>query len=98
MIDLIDRGAFPEDANALDEDAAEGRALLYREQAAMYLMGTWTIGYVADENPDFLDSLDFFQFPTLGGEADGMIGTVGDNFYSISSRCECPDLAFELIQ
>jgi raffinose/stachyose/melibiose transport system substrate-binding protein len=97
-IDLIQRGAFPEDANALDEDAAEGRALFYKDEAAMYLMGTWTISYVADENPDFLDALDFFEFPTLGGPSDGMIGTVGDNFYSVSSRCERPDLAFELIQ
>jgi raffinose/stachyose/melibiose transport system substrate-binding protein len=98
VIDLIERGAFPEDANALDEDAAEGRALLYREKAAMYLMGTWAVGYVADERPKFLNSLDFFEFPTLGGASDGLIGTVGDNFYSISSRCEQPDLAFELIQ
>ncbi len=98
VIDLIDRGAFPEDANALDEDAAEGRIMLYKEKAAMYLMGTWAIGYVADERPEFMKSLDFFEFPTLGGESDGMIGTVGDNFYSVSSRCERPDLAFELIQ
>lgn len=98
VIDLIDRGAFPDDANALDEDAAEGRALLYRDKAAMYLMGTWAVGYVADEQPDFLSSLDFFEFPSLGGASDGLIGTVGDNFYSISSRCEQPDLAFELIQ
>lgn len=98
VLDLIERGAFPEDANTLDEDAAEGRTLLYREKAAMVLMGTWTIGYVADEYPRFLEVLDFFPFPTLGGEEDGMIGTVGDNFYSVSSRCERPELAFKLIQ
>jgi raffinose/stachyose/melibiose transport system substrate-binding protein len=98
VIDLIERGAFPEDANALDEDAAEGRAMFYKEKAAMYLMGTWTISYVKDENPDFLSTLDFFQFPTLGGASDGMIGTVGDNFYSVSSRCPEPELAFQLIQ
>lgn len=98
VVDLIQRGAFPADANALDEDAAEGRAMLYREEAGMYLMGTWTISYVSDENPAFVDALDFFEFPTLGGANDGMIGTVGDNFYSISSRCEHPELAFELIR
>ena len=98
VLDLIARGAFPDDANTLDEDAAEGRTLLYREKAAMFLMGTWTVGYVADEYPRFLEVLDFFPFPTLAGEADGMIGTVGDNFYSVSSRCEQPELAFELIQ
>ncbi len=98
VLNLIARGAFPGDANTLDEDAAEGRTLLYREKAAMFLMGTWTVGYVADEYPRFLEVLDFFPFPTLGGEADGMIGTVGDNFYSVSSRCEQPELAFELIQ
>jgi raffinose/stachyose/melibiose transport system substrate-binding protein len=98
VIDLIDRGAFPKDANALDEDAAEGRAMLYKGEAAMYLMGTWAISYVKDENPDFLNKLDFFQFPTLGGASDGAIGTVGDNFYSVSSRCEQPELAFQLIQ
>ncbi len=54
------------------------------------------------ENPDFVASdLAFFPFPAIeGGQGDpsNVVGTVGDNFYSISSACPYPDEAFQLIQ
>ncbi len=43
----------------------------------------------------------FLHFPTVpGGKGDpnAVIGTVGDNFFSISSACKDPEAAFKLIQ
>ena len=54
------------------------------------------------ENPTFYrDNLALFAFPAVtGGTGDpkDLIGTVGDNFYSVSSTCKDPANAFKLIQ
>ena len=55
----------------------------------------------SNENPEFYEkSLGIFPFPMVeGGKGDpnGCVGTVGGNFYSISSKCEHPDEAFAAI-
>jgi raffinose/stachyose/melibiose transport system substrate-binding protein len=100
--DLVRAGAFQEGFNGLDYDPGGTRALLYSGKAAMELMGTWQIGAIKGENPAFYEkNLDFFPFPALeGGKGDprNIVGTIGDNFYSISATCPHPDEAFALIQ
>jgi len=67
----------------------------------MELMGTWEASTILGESPDFYKKLDFFQFPTVpGGKGSptAVLGTIGDNFFSISSACKEPDAAFKLIQ
>jgi raffinose/stachyose/melibiose transport system substrate-binding protein len=99
--DLVNRGAFNEGFNGLDYDTGQSRQLLYSGKAAMELMGNWQLPTMNGENPDFLKNLDFFPFPAVeGGKGDpsNVVGTVGDNFYSISSACKNPDEAFKLIQ
>ena len=99
---LVKEGAFQQGFNGLDYDAGATRALLYSGKAAMELMGTWSIGAIKSENPTFYrDNLAFFPFPAVtGGTGDprNLIGTVGDNFYSVSTTCKDPAEAFKLIQ
>jgi raffinose/stachyose/melibiose transport system substrate-binding protein len=100
--DLVRAGAFQEGFNGLDYDPGGTRALLYSGKAAMELMGTWQIGAIKGENPAFYEkNLDFFPFPLVeGGKGDpgNIVGTVGDNFYSIGADCPHPNEAFALIQ
>ena len=100
--DLVNRGAFNEGFNGLDYDTGQSRQLLYSGKAAMELMGNWQIPTMTGENPEFsLDSLGFFPFPAVeGGEGDpsNVVGTVGDNYYSISTACKNPEEAFKMIQ
>jgi len=100
--DLVRAGAFQEGFNGLDFDPGGTRALLYSGKAGMELMGTWEIGAIKGENPVFYEkNLDFFPFPAVeGGKGDprNIVGTVGDNFYSIGASCKRPDEAFALIQ
>ncbi len=100
--DLVNMGAFNEGFNGLDYDTGQGRMLIYAEQAAMELMGSWEIGNFLSENPDFYaDDLGIIPFPAVeGGVGDptDVVGTVGDNYYSISPTCEYPDEAFALLQ
>lgn len=99
---LVEMGAFNEGFNGLDYDTGQGRMLIYAGEAAMELMGSWEIGNFLSENPDFYENnLGIMAFPAVeGGEGDpsNVVGTVGDNYYHISSTCEYPDEAFELLQ
>jgi raffinose/stachyose/melibiose transport system substrate-binding protein len=98
---LVEMGAFNEGFNGLDYDTGQGRMLIYAEEAAMEIMGSWEIGNFISENPDFYENnLGVLAFPAVeGGEGDpsNVVGTVGDNYYHISSTCEHPDEAFELL-
>lgn len=100
--DLVNSKGFVEGFNGLDEDTGQSRQLLYAGKAAMAVMGSWMLSTVRGENPDFAkDNLAFFPFPAVeGGKGDpsDVVGTVGDNFYSISSTCKNPAEAFKLIQ
>lgn len=99
--ELVKAGAFAEGYNGLDYDVGASRRLLYSGKAAMELMGTWEASTILNENPGFYQKLDFFKFPTVPdgkGDPNAVIGTVGDNFFSISSACKDPEAAFKLIQ
>ncbi len=100
--ELVNMGAFNEGFNGLDYDTGQSRMLTYAGQAAMELMGTWQIATYKDENPDFYqNSLGFFPFPAVeggAGDPSDVVGTVGDNYYHISSTCANPDEAFGVIQ
>ncbi len=100
--ELVNRGAFNEGFNGLDYDTGQSRQLLYSGKAAMELMGGWSLSTIRAENPEFAENnLDFFAFPAIeggAGDPSNVVGTVGDNFYSISSACANPDLAFEVIK
>jgi raffinose/stachyose/melibiose transport system substrate-binding protein len=99
--EMVEKGYFNEGFNGLDYDTGQSRQLLYSGKAAMELMGNWQISTMRSENPEFeSELLGFFPFPAIeggAGDPSNVVGTVGDNYYSISSACEYPDEAFEMI-
>jgi raffinose/stachyose/melibiose transport system substrate-binding protein len=98
--DWVNKGYFNTGFNGLDEDSGQSRQLLYTGDAAMTIMGSWFISTVMGENPDFAKKIGLFNFPkdeTGTGNANTVIGTIGDNFYHVSSTSKNPDKAFELI-
>lgn len=98
--ELVDAGAFPEGFNGIDTDTGAGRRLLYGEQAAMELMGTWLPGTIDSEIEGFSEKLRFFPFPEVeGGEGDpsSMLGGVSPA-YAISQATEIPEVAIEFLR
>ncbi|HZJ82260.1 MAG TPA: extracellular solute-binding protein [Clostridia bacterium] len=96
----VDAKYFNEGFNGLDEDSGQSRELLYGEQAAMTVMGSWFVQTVKGENPDFYEKVGFFLFPSIeesSADPNIVVGTVGDNFYSVSGSCEDPEGAFKAI-
>jgi raffinose/stachyose/melibiose transport system substrate-binding protein len=102
--DLVKQGAFAEGFQGLDYDTGQSRILIYGGKAAMELMGTWTIPVIREENKAWSEKLDFFPFPALGAaqgahaDAGEMVGSLGDQVYSVSSTCPYPDQAFTLLE
>lgn len=99
--ELVKAGAFAQGFNGLDYDVGASRRLLYSGKAAMTLMGTWESSSIKNENPEFMKKLDFFAFPSIpGGKGSpgNIVGSVGNNFYSVSAACKTPDAAYQVIK
>jgi len=86
--------------NGLDWDSGQARAPMYRGETAMLIMGNWFISQVRDESPEFLSKMGMFKFPgdeQGSGNPNTVVGTLGDNFYHVSSTSKNPEKAFELL-
>ena len=95
---MVDANAFPTGFNGIDDMAARARFL--NGKAAMYAMGTWLVALAKKERPEFLPKMKCFPFPAIEegkGDPDTVVGGVNCAF-AISSGCEHPDLAVELLR
>lgn len=99
--DWVKKGYFNKGFNGLDEDSGQSRTLLYSEKAAMILMGSWFLSTAAGENKNFTEKkIGSFPFPAAeGGKGDpnSVVGTVGDNFYSVAAGSKNVESAFKAI-
>lgn len=97
--ELVNANAFIKGFNGLSYDNTQYLPPLFNGKAAMELMGNWEYGtFLADNRAS---DFGFFPFPAVtGGVGDptDILGTVGDNFYSISSTCADKADAFKVIQ
>jgi raffinose/stachyose/melibiose transport system substrate-binding protein len=99
--ELVRMGAFVDGFQGLDYETGQTRMLLYAGKAAMELMGSWMIPNARDENPAYAAELDFFPFPAIAGgrgDPNELVGSLGDQVYSVSTACPHPREAFALIQ
>jgi raffinose/stachyose/melibiose transport system substrate-binding protein len=74
--------------------------LIYNEECAMHIMGSWFNASAVAESPEFARKMGIFKFPAIEGgkgNPNTVIGTVGDNFYHVSSTSKNPDWAFRVI-
>jgi raffinose/stachyose/melibiose transport system substrate-binding protein len=98
--DWVKKGYFNEGFNGLDEDSGQSRMLMYNEECAMHIMGSWFNASAVTESPEFAKKMGIFKFPSIEGgkgNSNTVIGTVGDNFYHVSSTCKNPEWAFKVI-
>lgn len=96
----VGKGYFNAGFNGADEDSGQSRQLLYTEEAAMSIMGSWFAYQVKGENAEFYEKVGVFNFPAMtssSADPNIVIGTVGDNFYHVSGTCQDVDGAFGAI-
>lgn len=96
--ELIALPAFPLGFNGMDD--APARAMFLRQEAAMYLTGTWLAARIIEEKPEFMEQLRLLPFPSVPegkGEADAVLGGVNCAF-AVSSSCKHPELALKLLE
>lgn len=99
--DWIDRGFFPEGVNSLNTDDGQDRELMYTEQAAMMLHGSWQARSMQADSEEFYQKISYFPFPALdGSDADPSItvGTsIGNGFsFALNDDPEKLNYAFVL--
>ncbi|MET1029579.1 extracellular solute-binding protein [Domibacillus tundrae] len=98
--ELVELGAFPEGVNGMNYDTGQSRQMLYTGKAAMEVMGSWLIGSVRNELPEFEEKLGYFLFPSIeGGQGAGtdLVGGVSPVF-SVSEQSKHQDLAAALVK
>lgn len=86
--DWVDKGYFPEGVNSLDEDAGQSKQLMYTEEAAMQLHGSWMMAtYRSDSEEFYKEKIGWFPFPAIEGGVEDtsiLVGTIGGNFLSFN--------------
>lgn len=94
----VKKGYFPEGVNSLSEDDGQAKQLMYQETAAMLCCGSWYTGNFQTDSKEFYEKVGWFSFPAVdGSSADSsiQIGTVGDQFISMSCTGDKLKAAFE---
>jgi raffinose/stachyose/melibiose transport system substrate-binding protein len=98
--DMVKAGYFPPGFNGMDEDTGQSRMLLFSKKAGVELMGNWFIGQATKESPETLAQLDFFPFPAMEngkGDPTDLIGSPGQNYYSIAKLSKNKAKALEFL-
>ena len=96
----VNKGYFLPGFNGLDWDSGQARAPMYRGETAMLIMGSWFVSQAQGEDPAFFQKMGMFVFPRDEqgtGDPNILVGTMGDNFYHVSTRSRYPAQAFDLI-
>ncbi len=96
----VNKGYFPEGMNSMSPDDGQDRALMYQEQAAMMVHGSWQTGSLKSDSEEFYAKVGWFPFPAVeGSDADAsiQIGTIGDQFLHFYCEGEKQAAAFEVI-
>ncbi|MEU4425564.1 extracellular solute-binding protein [Actinoplanes sp. NPDC024001] len=87
--ELVDAGAFGDNASSLSYDQGAATALLHTGKAGFELMGTWEYANIAKAAPDLVaqGNLGWTAFPTIPGGAGNPDAIVGNpsNYLSISA-------------
>ena len=98
LLQLLAADAFPTGFNGMDDGPA--RAAFLREEAAMYLMGTWVVARILEEKPEFLEHLQVIPFPSVAegqGDPSNVLGGINCAF-AVSASCKYPELACKLLE
>ena len=85
----VKAGYFPDGVNSLSPDDGQDRQLMYTEEAAMMLHGTWQSGSMKSDAPDwYLESIGYFAFPKLEtstADQNIVVGTAVGNAFSFNT-------------
>ncbi|NDL68400.1 ABC transporter substrate-binding protein [Anaerotalea alkaliphila] len=95
----VQKGYYPEGANATNYDTGGSRMLFYSGQAAHIVQTNGLVANSAAEAPEFRENnLGFFVFPEIeGGKGTSTEILGGGNGYSIASSTKHPEEAFDLL-
>lgn len=85
-------------ATAAGDSNDQATAAFYNGEAAMLIQGSWAIGQINGNNPDFEPKCGVFQFPAVTGGADPNRMIVKTDNLVMSSSTEHPDAVIALMK
>ena len=96
LADFSRKGYYPDGTNGIDHNAGGSRMLFYNEVAAMFIMTNGFLSNCVAEDAEFYEKVGTFPYPACNDS--GEVGIVaGGNVFSISSRCEYPEMAADFL-
>ncbi len=98
--DLVQRDFFPKSFNRIRDEQGGFNSLIISGQAGMYLMGTWFLSVLNKLPPEITETFDFFVFPKIkGGQGSivNIVGSPGQDYLSISTKCKHPNAAMKFL-
>lgn len=94
---FVDLDVFTEGFSGINYGQA--RAVLFKGDAAMTLMGSWLLSYAISSQPDVVPDLGLFPFPPLGPAPDSKSLLGGVNAaYAVSAKSAHKALAAKLVE
>ncbi len=85
----VKAGYFPDGVNSMNADDGQDRQLLYTEEAAMMLHGSWQASSMKRDNEEWYKAnIDYFTFPKLetsNAEQNIVVGTSIGNGFSFNT-------------
>lgn len=100
IIDMVDKGYFPEGVNGINFDTGGSRMMFYTGQCAMMLQTSGALSSVLSEAPEFYEKdLGLALYPAItGGKGKATDILAGENAFSVSAASQNKEMAAKLVE
>jgi raffinose/stachyose/melibiose transport system substrate-binding protein len=99
LIDMVQKGWFPDGVNGINYDTGGSRMMFYTEQCAMIVQTSGFITSCKSESPDFYtEKLAIGLYPAIDSNGKNTDLLAGENAFSVASTGKNKELAIKLVE
>jgi raffinose/stachyose/melibiose transport system substrate-binding protein len=99
LIDMVNKGWFPDGVNGINYDTGGSRMMFYTEQCAMIVQTSGFVTSCKSESPDFYNTkLAIGKYPAIGNNSKPTDLLAGENAFSVASTSKNQALAVKLVE
>jgi raffinose/stachyose/melibiose transport system substrate-binding protein len=99
LIDMVNKGWFPDGVNGINYDTGGSRMMFYTEQCAMIVQTSGFVTSCKAESPDFYNTkLAIGKYPSISGSGKPTDLLAGENAFSVASTSKNQALAVKLVE
>jgi raffinose/stachyose/melibiose transport system substrate-binding protein len=99
LIDMVNKGWFPDGVNGINYDTGGSRMMFYTEQCAMIVQTSGFITSCKAESPAFYEEkLAIGMYPAIDGNGKNTDLLAGENAFSVASTSKNKEMAIKLVE